>query len=117
MPKHPNDLTTDNGLLYQLHDILNDMWEFSQQGKLIKVKMQSNRSSNDAELVRRWCVSGKGIAAKSCLDMSYDLLSNNVVPILSDFTLKSTELWLVCPSRQTITPAYEHSVLSAADIN
>ena len=44
MPKHPNDLTTDNGLLYQLHDILNDMWEFSQQGKLIKVKMQSKNA-------------------------------------------------------------------------
>ena len=79
--------------------------------------MQSNRTSNDAGLVRRWCVGGKGIAAKSSLNMSYDLLSNNVVPILSDFPLKSTELWLVCPSRQTITPAYEHSVLTAADIN
>jgi DNA-binding transcriptional LysR family regulator len=104
-PKHPNDLTTHNGLLYQLHDILHDVWEFSQQGKIIKVKMQSNRTSNDAELVRRWCVSGKGIAAKSSLDMSNDLLSNKIIPLLSEFPLKSTELWLICPSRQTITPA------------
>ena len=105
LPLHPNDLTTHNGLLYQLGDILYDVWEFSHNGESIKVKIQSNRASNDAELVRRWCVSGKGIAAKSCLDMSHDLLNNNVVPLLSEFEAKSTELWLICPSRQTITPA------------
>jgi DNA-binding transcriptional LysR family regulator len=105
LPKHPNDLTSHNGLLYQLGDILYDVWEFSHQGESIKVKMQSNRASNDAELVRRWCVRGKGIAAKSCLDMSHDLLNDNVVPLLSKFEARSTELWLICPSRQTITPA------------
>ncbi len=119
-PKHPNDLTTHNGLLYQLHDIIHDVWEFSQQGKIIKVKMHSNRTSNDAELVRRWCVSGKGIAAKSSLDMSNDLLSNKIIPILSEFPLKPTELWLICPSRQTITPAVrllrEHLKIKCADV-
>ncbi|MGJ8680652.1 LysR family transcriptional regulator [Paraglaciecola sp.] len=104
-PKHPNELTTHNGLLYQLHDIIHDVWEFTHQSESIKVKMQSNRSSNDAELVRRWCTSGKGVATKSSLDMSHDLLSEQVVPLLSEFVPKPTELWLVCPSRQTITPA------------
>ena len=120
IPQHPNDLTTHNGLLYQLHDIIYDVWEFSHQGESIKVKMQSNRASNDAELVRRWCVSGKGIAAKSCLDMSHDLLSEQVVPVLSNFEAKSTELWLICPSRQTITPAVrllrEHLRIKCAEV-
>lgn len=120
LPKHPNDLTTHNGLLYQLHDIIHDVWEFTCQEKSIKVKMQSNRASNDAELVRRWCVSGKGIAAKSSLDMSYDLLSEQVVPLLSEFAPKSTELWLICPSRQTITPAVrllrEHLKVKCSDV-
>ena len=49
LPLHPNDLTTHNGLLYQLHDIIHDVWEFSHLGESIKVKMQSNRASNDAE--------------------------------------------------------------------
>lgn len=120
LPKHPNHLTTHNGLLYQLQDIIHDVWEFSHQDKLIKVKMQSNRASNDAELVRRWCVSGKGIAAKSCLDMSHDLLTEQVVTILSEFSPKSTELWLICPSRQTITPAVrllrEHLKIKCEDL-
>ena len=120
LPKHPNELTTHNGLLYQLHEIIYDVWEFSHKGESIKVKMQSNRASNDAELVRRWCVSGKGIAAKSCLDMSHDLLTDKVVPLLSEFKAKPTELWLICPSRQTITPAVrllrEHLKIKCAHV-
>jgi DNA-binding transcriptional LysR family regulator len=105
MPKHPNDLTTHNALLYQLHDIVHDVWQFSHQNEIIKVKMNSNRAANDAELVRRWCVAGKGVAAKSILDMSHDLLADRVVHLLPDFEPQKTELWLVCPSRQSITPA------------
>ena len=67
--------------------------------------MQGNRASNDGELVRRWCVSGQGLAVKSCLDMSADLLAGNVVNVMPEFLPRSTELWLICPSRQSITPA------------
>ena len=67
--------------------------------------MSGNRASNDGDLVRRWCVSGKGLAVKSCLDMSTDLLTGKVVNVMSEFKPRSTELWLVCPSRQAITPA------------
>jgi len=120
VPEHPNDLTTHNGLVYQLHDIIYDVWDFTYQEETIKVKMQSNRASNDAELVRRWCVNGKGVAAKSSLDMSHDLLSDRVIPILSEFTPRATELWLICPSRQTITPAVrllrEHLKIKCTDV-
>jgi DNA-binding transcriptional LysR family regulator len=50
-------------------------------------------------------VAGKGLAVKSCLDMSEDLLSGKVVSVMPEFKPRSTELWLVCPSRQSITPA------------
>jgi DNA-binding transcriptional LysR family regulator len=104
-PQHPHELIKHNALLYQLHDIIHDVWEFYHHNEIIKVKVQGDRASNDAELVRRWCVNGKGVAAKSILDMSDDLLYNKVVTILNEFAPKPTELWLVCPTRQTITPA------------
>ncbi len=120
IPQHPNNLINHNGLLYQLGDIIYDVWEFCHLQENIKVKMQSNRASNDAELVRRWCVSGKGVATKSCLDMSNDLLSNAVTPLLSEYTARSTELWLICPSRQTITPPVrllrEHLRIKCAEV-
>ncbi len=67
--------------------------------------MAGNRASNDGDLVRRWCVAGQGLAVKSCLDMSHDLLTGKVVPVMPDFIPRSTQLWLICPSRQSITPA------------
>lgn len=104
-PAHAHDLAAHNGLFYQLYDVVHDVWEFSQGETEYKIKMSGNRASNDGDLVRRWCVAGKGVAVKSCLDMSADLLAGNVVSLLPEYRAKSTELWLICPSRQSITPA------------
>jgi DNA-binding transcriptional LysR family regulator len=104
-PKHPHDLQSHNGLFYQLYDITHDVWEFSDRKKAYKIRMNGNRASNDGDLVRRWCAAGKGLAVKSSLDMSVDLLSGNVVGLMPEFKPTPTELWLVCPSRQLITPA------------
>ena len=103
--QHPHQLTTHNALLYQLDDILHDAWEFSDGSKAYKVKVSGNRASNDADIVRRWCVAGKGLSVKSCLDISADLLAGNVVNIMKPYKPKPTELWLVFPSKQSITPA------------
>lgn len=104
-PQHPHNLSAHNGLFYQLHDVVHDVWKFEHKGNVVKIKMKGNRASNDGDLVRRWCVAGKGIAVKSCLDMSNDLLAGNVVSVMTDYQPRKTELWLVCPSRQSITPA------------
>ncbi|MEZ8629404.1 LysR family transcriptional regulator [Vibrio lentus] len=103
-PKQPSDLAQHNGLLYQLHDMLQDEWVFHDGNQDHKVKLKGNRASNDADLVRRWCIAGKGIAIKSCLDMSKHLLSGEVINVMPEFKPTPTELWLVCPSRQSITP-------------
>ncbi|NMP15644.1 LysR family transcriptional regulator [Thalassotalea sp. Y01] len=105
IPNHPNDLKHHNSLLYQLHDIIYDTWEFTRHKEKIKLKLQSNRTTNDAELVRRWCTNGKGVAIKSSLDMANDLLNENITRLLPEYKPTPTELWLICPSRQTITPA------------
>ncbi|MDN3702395.1 LysR family transcriptional regulator [Vibrio artabrorum] len=101
---HPSDLALHNGLLYQLQDMLQDEWVFNDGTQDHKVKLKGNRASNDADLVRRWCIAGKGVAIKSCLDMSRHLLSGEVVKVMPEFEPTPTELWLVCPSRQSITP-------------
>jgi len=105
VPKHPSELSQHNGLFYQMHEIVRDVWQFSGEQGDFKIKMHSNRISNDADLVRRWCVAGHGFAAKSCLDMASDLLAGRLVSVMPEYKFCSTELWLVCPSRQSITPA------------
>lgn len=104
-PQHPNELASHNGLVYQLYDVINDVWTFTHGQTEFKIKVNSNRATNDGDLVRRWCIAGKGLAVKSCLDMSHDLLAENVVSLMPEFKPKPTELWLIFPSRQLITPA------------
>lgn len=103
-PTTLDELKSHNGLFYQLSDVLQNNWLFQHQGETHKVKLQGSRASNDGDLVRRWCVSGHGIAIKSCLDMSDDLLNGRLVKVMGDHIPLATELWLVCPSRQSITP-------------
>lgn len=67
--------------------------------------MNGNRASNDGDLVKHWCIEGKGLAVKSCLDLSNDILAGRLIPIMTDYQAKQNELWLICPSRQSITPA------------
>lgn len=105
VPKHPEDLSFFSGVLYQLYDITHDVWMFEKDNKEFKVRMKSSRVANDGDLVRRWCVDGKGLAIKSCLDISDDLLSGKLVNVMPEYKPVSTELWLLFPSRQLITPA------------
>ncbi|CAH0991096.1 HTH-type transcriptional regulator DmlR [Sinobacterium norvegicum] len=104
-PTQPQDLLSHNGLFYQLYDMTHDVWQFSHDGRSQKIKMSGNRASNDGDQVRRWCIDGQGVAIKSCLDMSTDLLNKKVVNVMPDYRPKASELWLICPSRQSITPA------------
>ena len=103
-PKHPSDLINHNVLFYQLNDIIHNVWQFSDDQTSFKVKLEGDRAANDGDLVRRWCIANKGIAIKSSLDMSTNLLNNDVVQLLPRFQPQATELWLICPSKQSITP-------------
>lgn len=105
-PTQPSDIAQHRGLFYQLQDILNDTWAFTDQDKrVIKVKPQASRSANDGDMVRRWCVAGKGLAVKSGLDVAEDILAGRLIPLMPDYQVEQGELWLICPSRQSITPA------------
>lgn len=104
-PKHPQELHNHKGLFYQLNDVLYDTWRMSSKEQTYKVQPRSYCSANDGELVRRWCVEGKGVAVKSSLDVADDLLKTRLNQLLPDYKIKQSELWLVCPSRQSITPA------------
>jgi DNA-binding transcriptional LysR family regulator len=116
-PQTPQDLLQHNCLLFQLSNRINDVWEFipnpttaandSQQAasELIKIRVSSNRSTNDGDVVRRWTIAGKGISYKSRLDMSEDLRAGRVVRILPQYRSPNIDLNLMSPTRKQITPA------------
>ena len=105
VPSTPKELTEHNTLLYKIYNVLHDSWVIYQGDEEYKLKMSSNRAVNDGDIVRRWCVDGVGIAKKSAIDVSQDLLAGRLKRFMSDYTIPVTEMWLVLPSRQMISPA------------
>jgi DNA-binding transcriptional LysR family regulator len=104
-PLTPNDLLNHNALLYKLYEVVHDGWELYNDNQKYKVKMSSDRAVNDGDIVRRWCVDGTGIAKKSAIDVAEDLLAGRLKRLMPDYKIPLTEMWLVLPSRQLITPA------------
>lgn len=104
-PLTPDDLLNHNALLYKLYEVVHDGWELYNDNQKYKIKMSSDRAVNDGDIVRRWCVDGTGIAKKSAIDVAEDLLAGRLKRLMPDYKIPLTEMWLVLPSRQLITPA------------
>lgn len=104
-PLTPDDLPKHNALLYKLYEVVHDGWELYKGEQKYKIKMNSNRTVNDGDIVRRWCIDGQGIAKKSAIDVAQDLLSGKLKRLMPEYKIPLTEMWLVLPSRQLISPA------------
>ena len=101
---HPDDLRQHNCLLYRLDGRLFNNWEYMNASGCYRLKVAGSRVSNDTDIVRRWAIAGKGIAYRSQIDISSDLSDGKLVELLPDFQSPPAELYLVCPSRQQVTP-------------
>ena len=109
IPQEPSDLLEHNCLLFQLGNRTDSLWEFisikNEETEHFKIRVPSNRSANDSDVVRRWAVAGKGIAYKSQLDMADDLRAGRVLRLLPEYQSPNIDLNLMSPTRKQITPA------------
>lgn len=101
IPTTPNELSQHNCLRFMLGDRLHDRWRFGDQ----RVRVSGDRSSDDADCVRRWAISGRGIAYKSALDIQADLHTGRLRRLLPDWPTEATPLFLLCAHRLSLTPA------------
>ncbi len=104
-PEVPADLRNFNCLRFSLADGLHDRWRFKLDGEETSVRVEGDRTSDDAELVRRWAVAGAGIAYKSRLDVLADLRAGSLEALLPQYEGETTPLYFVCPHRLMLTPA------------
>ncbi|WP_017223209.1 LysR family transcriptional regulator [Moritella dasanensis] len=104
-PATPDDLKKHNCLLHRKDARLFSNWEYKDKLNNYRVKVDSNKVSNDTDIVRRWAINGKGIAYRSQIDVTVDLRSGKLVQLLPDYQSPSVELYLICPSRKQVSPA------------
>lgn len=104
-PETPDAVAAHQCLLYKRAERTHDQWSFFRDGDVKQIRVSGRRSSNDAEIARRWAVAGKGLVYKSRLDLASDLIAGRLQPLLKDWQGEPLELYLLCPGRAQVTPA------------
>lgn len=102
---HPLQLAEHRCLCFMLKDSTHTRWQFHQAGNPLTIDIKGDYISDDADVVRRWAVAGRGIAFKSLLDVSDDILSGDLKVLCPGWQGESAPLNMLVPGRQHLTPA------------
>jgi len=106
-PRTPAELSGHNCLRYVMGEQTFERWSFQTPEGGETVQVAGTRISDDADIVRRWAVSGQGIVYKSKLDVMDDLRSGRLVEIFPPDYGQPAPLQLVCAHRTSLTPAVQ----------
>jgi DNA-binding transcriptional LysR family regulator len=110
-PMESEDLLRHDCLQYILNGRVYDKWPVG--GRVFTVA--GPLMTDDADLVRRWAVTGEGIAYKSWVDVREDVLAGRLELLLSDYAGEPAPVNLVYPHRKQFSPAVQqlHSMLKS----
>ncbi|MDF2153006.1 LysR family transcriptional regulator [Vibrio sp. CAU 1672] len=100
----PADLVRHNCLCYMVADSVYNKWTLSNNGQQEQVLVSGNLLSNDSDLPHRLAIKGKGIANKSLMDISKDLIEGRLVRVLPEWDGGPVPLYMVCADRRLLTP-------------
>jgi DNA-binding transcriptional LysR family regulator len=103
----PQDLKLHDCLCFMTgsDNELHDRWQFERAGEQLNVRVRGGHVSNDGDIVRRWAVSGHGIAFKSHLDVAQDLAAGRLQQLCPDWQGEAAPLYLMCADRRLLSPA------------
>lgn len=104
-PTTPADLAHCDALTYVLRGRLFDRWTLTAGGETHEVQVNGTIISDDAEVIRRLAIAGEGIANKSWLDVSEDVLAGRLQLLLPGYEGDRVPLNMICPHRKQLSPA------------
>ncbi|WP_282876743.1 LysR family transcriptional regulator [Pseudomonas peli] len=102
-PQTVDELSEHNCLLYMLGGRLHDRWRFSDGKREQGISVKGDRVSDDADVVRRWGVSGAGLVYKSWLDVAGDVRAGRLQVLLPELRGEPTPLNLICAHRAQLS--------------
>lgn len=104
-PRAPADLARHNCLCFVRGEEVHDRWGFARDGEAISVTVRGDRTADDGDVVRRWALSGHGVAYKSRLDVAQDLRAGALVALCREWQGEPAPLYLACADRRQLGPA------------
>ena len=103
VPQSVEALAGHNCLLYMLGGRVHDRWRFSDGKREQGISVKGDRVSDDADVVRRWAVSGAGLVYKSWLDVAGDVRAGRLQVLLPELRGEPTPLNLICAHRAQLS--------------
>jgi LysR family transcriptional regulator, transcriptional activator for dmlA len=78
-----------------------DVWTLHQisDNTLVRVRVRGSLSSNSGELVRDWCLQGRGIMLRSLWDVAAQLKSGQLVRVLPSYSMPDADIHWLAPYR------------------
>ncbi|WP_374439279.1 LysR family transcriptional regulator [Pseudomonas panipatensis] len=104
-PRQPEDLRRHNCLLYLLAGRAHQRWSFSDGRREQVIDVSGDRICDDADVVRRWAVAGRGLVYKSWLDVAADVRAGRLEVALPDYLGEAAPMNLFCTHRAQLSPA------------
>jgi LysR family transcriptional regulator, transcriptional activator for dmlA len=100
-PRSVDDLQAHECLVVRESDDPNYTWQLCAQGerRMHAVVVRGALSSNSGELVRDWCVAGRGIMLRSLWDVAPLLASGKLVRVLPSYAMRDADIQWLAPFR------------------
>ena len=105
MPSAADDLAGHDCLVVRESDQRFDTWRLVRERDRaeLRLRVQGALSSNSGELVRDWCLAGRGIMLRSLWDIAPQLASGDLVRVLPGHSMPDADVHWLAP-QQARTP-------------
>ena len=97
-PRTPQDLAQHNCITFDRGGRRHRVWRFCRDGQWTEVRVDGDRSVDDASLAREWALAGRGIILKSEIDVGRDVASGALLPLLTEWRTEPYPLHALLPS-------------------
>ncbi|MES2187514.1 MAG: LysR family transcriptional regulator [Pseudomonadota bacterium] len=102
VPRTPLELTGHNCLSFHIDSRRYVAWRFEREGVWTEVRVDGDRTTDDAAIAHQWALAGAGVIYKSRLDVAHDLRAGRLVPLLDGWRGESYPLNAVLPGSRFV---------------
>lgn len=104
LPQQPQELPAHETICYMRQQRPADRWRFVCGSEECEVQVAPRWTFNDAEMVRRWAVQGRGVAYRIWADVVQDVRAGRLLRVLPQWVGEAVPLNLVYAERR-VSPA------------
>lgn len=102
MPQSLDDLKGHRCIPIRERDQDFGRWELNGPEGQVSIKVSGPLSANNGEIVRQWAIDGHGIILRSTWDISREIESGLLLPVLPQY-FQQADVWAVYPSRLSVS--------------